>query len=69
MSWALIKNIARYAAPNIRFVESDLRTLDHRGVDLLIVKDALQHWSNTDIQALMPKFARYRSILLATTIV
>jgi len=60
----LIKNIALYAVPNIRFVESDVRTLEHPGADLLIVKDALQHWSNTDIQALIPKFARDRYCLI-----
>ena len=64
VSAVLIKNIARYAAPNIRFVEGDIRTLDHPGADLLIVKDVLQHWSNADIQALIPSFARYRYCLI-----
>jgi SAM-dependent methyltransferase len=64
VSSIVLKNIVGHAAPNIRFAEGDIRTLEQPGADLLIMKDVLQHWSNADIQALIPKFARYRYCLI-----
>jgi hypothetical protein len=64
VSPVVLQRIVRDAAPNIRFVEGDIRTLEQPGADLLIMKDVLQHWPNADIQALIPKFARYRFCLI-----
>src|SRR5262245_33559038 len=64
VSSVALTNNERYAAPNIKFIVGDIRTLDHPGADLLIMKDVLQHWSNADVLALIPKFARYRFCLI-----
>jgi SAM-dependent methyltransferase len=53
-----------FATDRIRFVESDARTMALPRADLLIMKDLLQHWTNAEIVALIPKLAQFRYCLI-----
>jgi SAM-dependent methyltransferase len=54
----------RFATGRIRFAEGDARTMALPRADLLIMKDVLQHWTNAEIVALIPKLAQFRYCLI-----
>ncbi len=60
----VLKNTRSFGRSGIRFIEGDARTMDLPQADLLIVKDVLQHWSNADIMAIIPKLRRFRYCLI-----
>jgi SAM-dependent methyltransferase len=53
-----------FATDRIRFTQGDARTMVLPRADLLIMKDVLQHWTNAEIAALIPKFAQFRYCLI-----
>lgn len=65
VSSVVLSNTNRFAREGVRFIEADARTFDFPDADLLIIKDVLQHWSNADILAIIPKFRRFRYCLIA----
>ena len=65
VSSVVLNNTKRFARNGIRFIVGDARTIDLPEADLLIIKDVLQHWSNADIMAIIPKFGRFRYCLIA----
>jgi SAM-dependent methyltransferase len=64
VSAVVMENTGKYAAPKIRFVEGDARSMELPAADLLILKDVLQHWSNDDIVGFLPKLAGFRYSLI-----
>jgi FkbM family methyltransferase len=65
VSSVVLNNAKRFAKKGVQFIEGDARTIELPEADLLIVKDVLQHWSNADIIAFIPKFRRFRYCLIA----
>ena len=65
VSAVVLNNTKRFARDCVRFMQGDGRTMELPDADLLIVKDVLQHWSNDDIRAIIPKFARFRYCIIA----
>ena len=64
VSSVALSNSKKHAAPNIRFVEGDFRTYDVPAADLLLMKDVIQHWPNSDVLAVLPKFKQFRFCLI-----
>jgi SAM-dependent methyltransferase len=64
VSSVALVNAGRFAKEGVRFIEDDARTINLPEADLLIMKDVLQHWSNADIIATIPKFRRFRYCLI-----
>jgi SAM-dependent methyltransferase len=58
---------AKFGAPNVSFRLADARD-PLPDADLLIVKDVLQHWSNAEIQAFLPRLAAYRYALVTNCV-
>lgn len=54
----------RFEGPGVRFRALDAVTEALPPADLLIAKDVLQHWSNADILALLPKLKGFRYALI-----
>jgi SAM-dependent methyltransferase len=64
VSKVVLENTRQFAAPGIEFRELNAVTSPMPAADALIVKDVLQHWSNADILALLPKLSAYRYALI-----
>jgi len=64
VSQVVLQNTRKYAGAHVRFMEGDARTIELPPADLLLAKDVLQHWSNADVLAFLPKLARYRFALI-----
>jgi FkbM family methyltransferase len=64
VSSVVLNNTKRFARDGVRFIEGDARTLDLPAADLLIMKDVLQHWANSDIMAIIPQFRKFRYCLI-----
>jgi len=64
VSSVVLRGTMQYARPGIRFLEGDAREMELPAADLLLVKDVLQHWSNADVHAIIPKFRHYRYCLI-----
>lgn len=58
------RNNKLYGTPLIEFVNLDAIKDNLPAADLLICKDVLQHLSDSDIHALIPKFSQFRYCLL-----
>jgi SAM-dependent methyltransferase len=65
VSAVVLNNTRRFAKAGVRFLLGDARTMELPQADLLILKDVLQHWSNADIVAAIPKFRRFRYCIVA----
>lgn len=64
VSAVVLENSARYAREGVRFLHADATSDTLPPADLLVAKDVLQHWSNADILAFLPKLANYKSALI-----
>jgi SAM-dependent methyltransferase len=64
VSSVVLSRVKMFESDNIRFVEGDARTMALPDADLLLLKDVLQHWSNTDIQRFVPRISRFRFALI-----
>jgi SAM-dependent methyltransferase len=64
VSSVALKAAAQFARPGIRFLQVNAVSGDLPDADLLIAKDVLQHWSNDDILAFLPKLRKYRAALI-----
>ncbi len=64
VSSVVLTNTSRFAADNIRFIEGDAVHDELPRADLLILKDVLQHWSNTDILRFLPKMRQFPRALV-----
>jgi SAM-dependent methyltransferase len=53
-----------FAGPGIRFRHLDAATDTLPSADLVLVKDVLQHWSNAEIIAFLPKLTMFRMALI-----
>ena len=49
------RNRRVHGKPNIKFVQSDVRTFNIPQVDLVISKDVLQHWPTSDVLAFLER--------------
>jgi len=61
-------NQRRFGAPNIRFAVADIVRDELPPADLLIVKDVLQHLSNSDIARFLAQLPRYRHVLIVNDV-
>jgi glycosyltransferase involved in cell wall biosynthesis/SAM-dependent methyltransferase len=57
-------NEAAYGSEKVSFWWIDAFDADLPAADLLILKDVLQHWSNAEILAFLPRLANYRYVLI-----
>lgn len=62
-SKVVLQATQQFARPGVAFRALNAVTEPLPGADLLIAKDVLQHWSNADILALLPKLAGFRFAL------
>ena len=63
VSKVVLEGTRRFARPGVEFRALNAATDPLPPADLLIAKDVLQHWSNADILALLPKLAGFRFAL------
>ena len=64
----ILKNQAKYTAPNIHFVHGDALYIDLPKADLLICKDVLQHLSNEDITTFIKKLKKFKYCLITNDV-
>jgi SAM-dependent methyltransferase len=64
VSKVVLENTRSFARPGVEFRHLDAVTEPLPAADLLIAKDVLQHWSNADILALLPKLPSFRFALI-----
>jgi SAM-dependent methyltransferase len=64
VSKVVLENTRSFTGPGIEFRELNAVTEPLPAADLLLAKDVLQHWSNADILALLPKLSAYRYALI-----
>lgn len=64
VSKVVLETARRYERPGVRFRSLDAVADPLPPADVLIAKDVLQHWSNADILALLPKLAGFRYALI-----
>lgn len=64
VSKVVLENTKAHAKPGIAFQEMNALSGELPRGELLLCKDVLQHWSNADILALIPKLAAYRYVLV-----
>ena len=64
VSDVVLRNTRAYSAENISFLELNGVVDDLPGGELLLVKDVLQHWSNSDIISFFPKLQKYDRALI-----
>lgn len=64
VSKVVLETVRRHARPGVAFRALNAVTEPLPAADLLIAKDVLQHWSNADIHALLPKFRSFRYVLV-----
>jgi SAM-dependent methyltransferase len=60
-------NQLAYAGPGVRFVHADFRHTELPKADLVLVKDVLQHWSNAQVTAFLPRLVKFPWALIANT--
>jgi len=60
-------NMQRYESTNVHFKGMESTEEGLSAADLLIVKDVLQHWPNSQVAALLPKLTQYRWALITNT--
>ena len=64
VSRVALANTRSFAKPGIAFRQLNAVTDPLPPADLLVAKDVLQHWSNADILALLPKLSSFRYALI-----
>ncbi|HWY60619.1 MAG TPA: class I SAM-dependent methyltransferase [Rhizomicrobium sp.] len=64
VSSVALDSARQFARPGVRFLHANALTDALPPADLLIAKDVLQHWSNDDILAFLPKLRNYRAALI-----
>ena len=67
VSEVVLKNTKRFTSSNVRFANMDGLSDDLPKADLLIVKDVIQHWSNSDIAHFVPVLKRFKFALITNT--
>lgn len=64
VSSVVLANTRTFEKPGVRFREMDASRDALPAADLLIMKDVMQHWSNDDIAAFLPKLGGFKFALL-----
>ncbi len=64
VSNVILTTTRQHARPGVSFRQMDATREELPKADLLIVKDVLQHWSNTDILGFLPKLKSYKRALV-----
>ena len=64
VSAVVLSNTRKFTRPGIAFRELNAVKDPLPQADLLIAKDVLQHWSNADILAFIPKLTSFRNALI-----
>lgn len=64
----LNKTKTKFESPAKHFIHLDATKEDLPDADLVIVKDVLQHLSNTDISSILSKLTRYRYVIIQNDI-
>jgi SAM-dependent methyltransferase len=64
VSSVVLNDTKSFAREGVRFLHANAVTDPLPAADLLIVKDVLQHWSNADILAFLPRLQNYRLALI-----
>lgn len=57
-------NSRRYGSSRVRFAQLDAGVDPLPDADLCLIRQVLQHWSDEDIQRLLPRLAPYRHVLI-----
>ena len=68
VSSVVLNDTKSFAREGVRFLHANAVTDPLPAADLLIVKDVLQHWSNADILAFLPRLQNYRLALITNWI-
>jgi SAM-dependent methyltransferase len=63
-SAVVLQTTQKFARDGVSFIHANAVTHPLPSADLLIVKDVLQHWPNSDIVAFLPQLAKYRFALI-----
>lgn len=64
VSFVVLENTKQYARPGVQFMLADAVADPLPSADLLIMKDVIQHWSNSDILKFLPKLQGFRRALI-----
>jgi SAM-dependent methyltransferase len=64
VSSIVMENTQRYSRSGIEFKVLDATKTPLPEADLLIAKDVLQHWSNSDVQSFIPQLTLFRYALI-----
>jgi len=67
VSEVVLKNTKKFTTSNVHFANMDALSGDLPAADLLLVKDVIQHWSNSDIARFIPVLKRYKFALITNT--
>jgi SAM-dependent methyltransferase len=68
VSSVIEENKKRYANGNISFIKADILLAEELPpADLAIIKDVLQHWSNSTILQFLPKLGRFKYVLFVNS--
>jgi SAM-dependent methyltransferase len=68
VSSVVLANTMKYAKSGVKFIEANALTDELPEADLVLIKDVIQHWSNADIQNLLPRLKKYKNILITNGI-
>jgi SAM-dependent methyltransferase len=68
VSFVIDANRQKYETPNIRFIHADVMNTQLPEVDLIICKDVLQHFSNSDIQKFLQQLPKCKYCLIINDI-
>jgi hypothetical protein len=60
----VLETAKQFTRPGVKFLNANAVSDELPGADLLIAKDVLQHWSNDDILAFLPRLKNYRVALI-----
>jgi SAM-dependent methyltransferase len=64
VSDVVLANTQKYTKHGIKFIHLDAVTDDLPVADLLIIKDVMQHWSNSDILSFVSKLKKFKWSLI-----
>ena len=61
------RNVERFGSDSIRFARCDARVDVLPDAELLLIKDVLQHWPNTQVARFLPTVRRFKYALVTNT--
>jgi glycosyltransferase involved in cell wall biosynthesis/SAM-dependent methyltransferase len=62
------RNAELYASPNVKFIEGDITEDELPEGELCLVRQVFQHFSNSAIQAALPKLRKFKYVLITDAV-